>query len=632
MKSYYYPIISKDFTFENIFSSESISPPVFYSKRGFGIPYWPVLPGYQSEDVIVLYDEIPAFETENTEAVQYVLEIYEAALDPSCLQEIDGGIFFYLKTIYLGKPNFKVIFFSERDRMLTLLRSETSLPTKDLLKYRANFVVANEGKRKRYERQDLRVSNAIDSVAREIQFDRKFNFFKGFIYGVAVGLLANSVPRELFLKKRLREISNRFSEFSNRVETNKQVTQSPKTKDDAVLLLMKELSDLFDKTCDLVSTLFPRPNVTDTDLETYLLNQYPKDFEEISPRMFLAYKRLDDKIFNRNEYQKIVSRCAEQHNQGSPLGTFLEIKHYLEEYYGNVLNFQQKNGHRRRDAVDAFKSSLSSFESFVDKQIAERSTHGGFDLSSIRYDVDNTAVTFTESFSHSSSVDLQELSKLMNIVLGNPRQKNGPVGRDIHDIVDHARTQLLDGNMLTEFHSYLSNESKYFYIENISSVVLKNFVAFVLNPDSIEKLSSFGQSKNLKEQWIGYALWCSYNGFANIPRNFLRPVFDADGNALQEYIDFYLFQIFNVRTMQDYILNKNHGTLSTMKLRDDLEILYKRYFATINGMSREKFMNLLNTTDRSKFIKILRDNFHLSKNEGTHLFEMLSNSGMNRLL
>lgn len=59
MKTYYIPTSSLNFN--NILSSESISPKTFYQARTFGYSRWASIPENPYDNSIVLYDQLCSF-------------------------------------------------------------------------------------------------------------------------------------------------------------------------------------------------------------------------------------------------------------------------------------------------------------------------------------------------------------------------------------------------------------------------------------------------------------------------------------------------------------------------------------------------------------------------------------------
>jgi hypothetical protein len=431
------------------------------------------------------------------------------------------------------------------------------------------------------------------------------------------------------LKKRLRDLSNRFSELNNRVETARH--DSTKSKDyNGISLLINELSNLFEKARSSFEMVFPGPEITADELEVFLCKKFPGDFGSLSAKAYLEIKQLDDRLFKRDEYQRIVSMYLQEQTDQAPINALREMERQLDDYLANVQSYQ-RGALRRRHANDAFKGALNSLESLLDKEMTVRSVNSGFDINSIEYDIENNIVRLTENFTN-GNIDLSHLSRLLNIILRNSRQKSSPIGRELLlNIVEEAKKELNDKEALVGLYQYLANEAKSFSMDKIESIIIKNFIAFVFNPDSIEKLSSFSQSKNIEGQWISYALWCGYNGFANISRNFLRPVFDREHFELQDTLDSYFSTFFdkhseqnNVRdlTAQKELILRQESTNQSND-ESQLHLFYERHDLNKRGISFAYFKDLTGVTDRNKFIDILKSNYQVNKREATKIFDAL---------
>ncbi|CAN5890942.1 hypothetical protein BH11BAC7_BH11BAC7_35450 [soil metagenome] len=223
---YYYPLSTRDYVFENIFSSESVSPLNFYKKRGFGIHYFYKLPRLHNENALILYSAPPLYTIDkgNTDAVKFILEIDSSSLREEEIIELKGKeIIAYPQTIYLNRKNFRVLFFSTKDEFFIRLKSTNSLPTKDLNKFKNNFSVISEKDCKEF---DLKITENASIVDRDshtqILFDTKYNHFKGVVYGITLGVMSEKSPEEIQLKRCIQDITNAFAEVKNRFEDFRQ--------------------------------------------------------------------------------------------------------------------------------------------------------------------------------------------------------------------------------------------------------------------------------------------------------------------------------------------------------------------------------------------------------------------------
>ena len=112
MKTYYIPTSSLNFN--NIFSSESISPKGFYSRRNFGYSRWMSIPENPFDGVVLLYREPKMFMRPMSDLEDHpmLIEIKTDEEFPLLLE----GIYYSPHTIYLDPRHTHVYFFSERDK------------------------------------------------------------------------------------------------------------------------------------------------------------------------------------------------------------------------------------------------------------------------------------------------------------------------------------------------------------------------------------------------------------------------------------------------------------------------------------------------------------------------------------
>lgn len=201
---YYFPTTTLNFN--NILSSESISPADFYPTRGFGYKRWEMLDEQQPKAFIVLYDKLCYFKRPSSgqEDHPLIIEIeLEENLEAAKLPSKDN-IYLYRKTIYLTPANSKFIFFSEQDKRIALSLSNHSLETKLIELYRERLTVLNE----RPETEYL-LSNPIQTADEIIDF--RIDKLKGLLYGYYIGGLLSSSIQEVKRINQLREIENVFS-------------------------------------------------------------------------------------------------------------------------------------------------------------------------------------------------------------------------------------------------------------------------------------------------------------------------------------------------------------------------------------------------------------------------------------
>lgn len=203
MRKYYIPTTTLNFN--NILSSESISPKAFYALRGFGYPYWESIPENNVDNVIILYEKPFCFmrPTSDLEDHPMLVEIQSNEDFPV----IDEGIFYSDHTIYLSPWKTKFIFFSERDKQITLSRSDYSIETKlvdlyareECLKIECNQIE---------EKKDVQLAVELNKEA--IEKDYRINKMKGLLYGYYIGGIFSfpfEVVRQSNILRELQDIS-----------------------------------------------------------------------------------------------------------------------------------------------------------------------------------------------------------------------------------------------------------------------------------------------------------------------------------------------------------------------------------------------------------------------------------------
>ena len=224
MKKYYIPTSSLNFN--NILSTESISPKSFYNKRGFGYSRWFVVDENNIDEVIMLYDTPHEFVRPQSDIEDHPMLI-EITTDEefACLQE---GIYYSEKTIYLNPWQTKIIFFSEKVRTTVLALSDSSLETKMVRLYKRQLIIEH------FEGQYPSIDgvNLFPNKTQEfIEKDRSINKMKGLLYGYYIGANLSTSSEQIVKLNILREIQNIFSSVVSNYERTLSCAQSERLND-----------------------------------------------------------------------------------------------------------------------------------------------------------------------------------------------------------------------------------------------------------------------------------------------------------------------------------------------------------------------------------------------------------------
>lgn len=321
MTYYYYPLSTRDFTFENIFSSESISPAIYYAQRAFGFDYFPVLSGINHERTIILFNEPPVYQDDNNS--KFILQIAEGAINHDELVFLTEGVFAYNSTIYFEREHLSLLFFSAKDLKITILKAGTSLPTKATEKYASSFKIINESICKNFPVIGTNEINLTEDITLKVALDKRYNHLKGFIYGLVIGQIANDRKKEFGLKVRYQEITNAFAELKSRLDDHGMKNIKGESGRGIHFYIDKLLHTLEVAEQESYQIAIGE-KVEEELLLEYLLKKQSrlKSREDIAK--YLDYVIATDQLLGRSDYNKIIDGYIR--DEGFSTGMFYDLR------------------------------------------------------------------------------------------------------------------------------------------------------------------------------------------------------------------------------------------------------------------------------------------------------------------
>lgn len=201
---YYYPTTTLNFN--NLLSSESVSPRAFYSSRGFGYSRWNSIPANGPDEILLLYRDAMGVVFFDGDRDDHLLLI-EIDL-PEVLPQVADGIYCLDRTIYLNPVSTRFIFSCEKDKLAAITLAQTRLETKMLRVYEGCFEVRDD-LQGCYDPPQEFVARAVNQLA--IQEDVRINRLKGLLYGYYIGALLSTTAEHLVLLNAYRELQNLLS-------------------------------------------------------------------------------------------------------------------------------------------------------------------------------------------------------------------------------------------------------------------------------------------------------------------------------------------------------------------------------------------------------------------------------------
>jgi len=638
MNFYYYPLTSKDFTFENIFSSESVSPPCVYQLRTFGTDFFNTIPKFHHLEAIILYAEPPKYDLPSGGAgdhIKFILKIPENVLNPDEIVFISEKMIGYQKTIYLNRTNFELLFFSQKEITICTLKSEATLSTKSYKKYSNNFKIIDEKECQLFDTtvlESLQLNNEWKGV---IDFDKKFNFFKGFCYGLLCGLLRSLSKKETELKRSLQDITNSFAEFKNKSAND------PKKKYDRSFLIKgksskeidiaRKVFSAIDDTQRLFKDNLPGPEFQSSDIEKFLEQKLLNSgFSGDVIKLFIEFKKMEDVILGTDNFAKYKSQYL-QSDHKNPILYFEFLREQVKAFAAQLNSTTDWAKASRDKASDSFKKIMSDLSKVADSQAAKPGTQDSVQLEKFDYSIDRNELIIQAPIEGLTAAAFGEYVSIVDIILKNGKLGKGDAPKeDILSLVDLVAS-LLNPNKsgkVSHLYQYISGALTEYDPSKVQSTAMRNFIAFVFNPDSIERMESYITTKEIPEKWMAYSFWSAFNGFANLSRIFVAPYFETNDSKITDPIDEY-FSRFHKKGLLTRIEEiKDLPAIEEAKV-ENLEVTRKTkienfYNEFVEGkfkLSAAQFEQIVSFDDPEKMIAELKTRHRIAKKEGVKLIE-----------
>ncbi len=637
MNYYYYPLSSKDFTFENIFSNESVSPPCVYKLRTFGTDFFNVISKFHHPEAIILYSEPPIYELdmEVADHKKFILKVPENILDPNDIVFISEKIIGYQKTIYLTKNNFELLFFSEKDIKVCSLKSEATLSTKSYKKYQYNFKVISDSDCSPLEPQILENLKLGKDWQNVVEFDRKLNFFKGFCYGLLCGSLRSMSKKEAELKRSLQDLTNSFAEFKNKAANDSKRTNEKNfiKKGKAVQDedRLTKVSKAIESSEQLFKSNLSGTSFQESDIDTYIKGFLANSgFDGKSINLFLDFKKMEDALLGANNFSKFKSQFLKSDHR-NPMLYFESLREQVK-LFSNAANSTSDWAIASRDrAADSFKKIMYDLSKIADSQSAKPGGAEVEDLLKLQYSIDANEVNIQAGLKDISPINQGEFVLILNIILKNPKLGKGEAQKeDILYLVDLVGSRLNPNKPGKESHlyQYLNGDLKEYDTSKVQSIGMKNFIAFVFNPESVEKLESYLLSKDVPQKWMAYSFWSAFNGFASMSRLFVAPYFETNESSITDPIDEYFIRFHKNGNFSRIELTEPSLVLSVQTTekpdesrKSKIENFYTEFVDGKFKISSAQFEQIVEIDDLEKIVTELKVKYRIAKKDGVKLIE-----------
>lgn len=466
---YYIPTTSLNFN--NILSTESLSPKAFYDKRGFGYSRWFTVEENCIEHITLLYDAPHMFERPMSDIEDHPMLI-EIDTDET-FPQLTEGVFYTDRTIYFNPWQTKFIFFTEKDKTTAISLSDSSLETKLVRLYKRKiYVYQFEGT---YPIVQTTSSIQTGDINKYVEDDYVINKMKGLLYGYYIGANLSSTKEHVQKLDSLREIQNIFSSVLSsydKVPSNVQ---------------RNRLNELF----DYLDSLHP----IYADLKKEVGNKQMVD------RIFNVFKRHGYIFTSINRSKLIYGLQEDGENNQSVAWVNREIAHTKASMESSIINLNPDDG----EIIVSSKDKVIVQKTITDSLLSKLFicwTNNVFCSKSFNGKVNSIKERLSD-----------EITKSAKNVIG-VEWDNSPVRTYLNQLRRHVRGE--------EFNQLWDNG----LLSSISAILIKG--------DEWEQLLNFMQSKGMYDYRIAFAFYGVLNGFANLTRDFTDLLLNKESNYVSK--------------------------------------------------------------------------------------------------
>lgn len=548
MKKLYIP--TSTCNFNNILSSESISPKAFYSLRKFGYSRWTNIPENDNDNVILLYEEPFAFSRPKSEVEDHPM-LVEFETDEEFPQTRVQGVRYSDHTIYLVRRCTHFIFFNEQDMRTTLSMSETSAETKLVDLYKRQIYIRNF--QRRTQQQNIKVETGLNEAA--IKKDIRINKMKGLLYGYYIGAYL-STPKEITERhKRLTELKNIFGAVVS--SEGRQPTGVQQKRMEAIFFEIKKENPAFE-----ALTQYCHDNMDAIlDFEFQLIQSgwsYTNyfDADEIIRELSTEEEAKKASSWLRNEEKKLAK---DEQNKRKPLS--VNANELIVK--GNALS----------------DISTALLQNEDEKKLVKAWVNDIFILP----DYNKNIASFKSDLSDKITTKAKE-------IFGDAKWENS----DMKIWLNNMRRYINGDDGKIEWGNPL--------VASITSVLLKG--------DDIDNLLAFMRSKSVSDYRIAFAFYGMLYGFANLTRDFTDNLYTyKDNNYISEVYKAIYEQTQGKPFPQFSLSEKNYrspysinGKLVTdsekasglVQWKDDFEQIIRRKARKLNDDDWQKIYRAIN--------------------------------------
>ncbi|WP_400263095.1 hypothetical protein ACFX5U_08510 [Sphingobacterium sp. SG20118] len=560
-------IATTTLNFNNIMSSESISPAKFYERRGFGYKrFYKVVPN-NLDTRIILYEKYPDFNIVDEELENYpmIIEINTKYIAEDIIQKHEN-IYFSEQTIYLNPFTTNVFFRNEQEKLRTLSNVEQSVESKLVSLYDPCFLL----KPVLLDSSKLGFTSLEESkgdFSNYISKDRITNKLKGFLYSYLIASNKSLSSNVVALKKFTKELRNVLSATVTNPGGRASSQQASH-----LMSLNKKINNLLlklDNYQQKVEFLIEEKN-----------KEYPINRANISFVEAIKKEGLFD-LWLKKQDVKLPYQLGPFFNSNGTNSTLEAYIYPLEEQISKVESNESKlnSGSSMLPLLQNGKIiDIPKQKKFLTR-LLNRYLEEGFnseELMQSRYE-----------FAKAGGVVFRE--ELID------KWENSEWQKYINDLLKNLNT-----------HSA-------FDINSLENLTLKSFAAFCQKGDfDLNRLEDYLISNEIGDFRIAYGLWGSVFGFANMPKTFTNYLFLSDDLAYVSEVYRHIYeQVHGIKLEGELNIRKREHIESNIELNDNIGICNVTPERLKGELATFEEYNKLNTNIQTEIIgKFFENDIH----------------------
>ena len=475
--------------FNNIMSSESISPVAFYANRRFGYKRFEKVVPNDLDNLILLYDKYPIFDINDKELENYplVIEIDTQDLPDDCIQEKEG-IFFTSKTIYLNPFSARIIFRTKAERTASLSKAEPSIESKMVSLYQGQLVILSD-EIETFNWTPINIDDLPDYDNNAVSSDIAKNKLKGMVYGYLLGANSSSSNEVVSLKRKAKELRN------------------------------------------VLSAILASPDGRATHFQQQQLDELYADINQAFYTLSGVESRINEVITQKKEYYKAPAFVEILKGEGLYQEWFQKQVSQLSLRYYQITPFYLS--YKSTDKA----SELDRYIDNVERMIQTYDVKTKLDISKLPIIQNRRVVEVPEQKEFLPVLFNGYMNEVWNgAEFLSSRYEFAKVGGKLFREISGDNWE--NSPARTYINSLLRNLNEYteFDINSTDSDILKSFAAFCQKGESdIDKLRDYLISNGIGDFRIAFALWGLVFGFAEMPKTLTNELFeDQDEQYLSE--------------------------------------------------------------------------------------------------